>query len=143
MGDRGFPLWGVVFFVLSTNRVSSLRGKWRGGYIWGPKKIIIKLHVTWGRAPANQPERVLADSESGNSHLVNFADGALEHCDACKAFEKAPHAPIAGTLRVSMFNEKVQVDLPFLGDLIALHAMDTFSRYSLLLPVQSKNPRGT
>ena len=38
-----------------------------------------------------------------------------------------------------MFNEKVQVDLLFLGDLVVAHAMDVFSKYSLLHPAQSKN----
>ena len=42
--------------------------------ISGPKKIIMKLHVIWGHAAANKPNRALVDPEGGNSHLVNFAD---------------------------------------------------------------------
>ena len=42
--------------------------------------------------------------------------------------------PIVGAATVSAFNEKVQVDLLFLGDIIAPHAMDVYSRGSLLFP---------
>ena len=65
----------------------------------------------------------------------------MEHCDVCRAFDEAPHVPIAGTSTVSTFNEKVQVDLLCLDDLILLRAMDMFSKYSLPPPVQPKNPQ--
>ena len=99
-----------------------------------PKKIIMKLHANWGHASATQLKRVLVDSDGGMSHLVNQVDQVLETCDVCRAFDKAPHIPIAGTTTVSAFNEKVQVDLLFLGDLIVAHAMDVFPKYSLLHP---------
>ena len=68
-------------------------------------------------------------------------DEVLERCDVCRSFAKAPHDPIAGASTVSMFNGKAQAGLPFLGDIIALRAMDMFSKYSFLLPVQSENPQ--
>ena len=75
------------------------------------------------------------------THLVNFADEELGSCDVRMAFEKAPHAPIAGTSAVSTFNEKAHVDLLFLGDPIVAHARDVFPKYPLLLPVQAENPQ--
>ena len=48
------------------------------------------------------------------------------NCDLCRVFDEAPHVSIAGTSGVSMFNEKVQVDLLFLGDLAVAHAIDVF-----------------
>ena len=74
--------------------------------------IIMKLHVNWGHASAHRLQRVSADSESGNSNLVNYAGEVLEHCEICRAFDKAPDVTIAATSAVSMFNEKRQVD-PF------------------------------
>ena len=106
-----------------------------------PKKIIMKLHANWGHASANQLKRILVDSDGGMSHLVAHVDSVLENCEVCRAFDKAPHLPIAGTSSVSCFNERVQVDLLFLDDIIAAHAMDAFSKYSLLHRVKSKNPR--
>ena len=106
-----------------------------------PKKIIMKLHANWGHASANQLKRILVDSDSGMSHLVAHVDSVLENCEVCRAFDKAPHLPIAGTSSVSCFNERVQVDLLFLDDIIAARAMDVFSKYSLLHRVKSKNPQ--
>ena len=74
-------------------------------------------------------------------HLVRFADEVAEQCEVCRAFDKAPRIPIAGTSTASAFNEKLQIDLLFLGDIIALRIMDMFSKYSLLIPARSKNPQ--
>ena len=101
----------------------------------------MKSHANWGHASATQLRRVLVDPDGGMSHLVNHVDKALETWGACRAFDKAPHIPIAGTTTVSAFNEKVQVDLLFLDDLIVVRAMDVFSKYSLLRPAHSKKPQ--
>ena len=106
-----------------------------------PRKVIMKLHVNWGHASARRLKKILADSESGNSRLVNFANEVLGHCGTCRAFRKAPHVPIAGTSTESMANEKAQVYFLFLDDIIALLALDVFPMYSLLLPVKYKIPR--
>ena len=115
-------------------------GDARDDSISDPKKIITKFHVNWGHASATQLTRELVDSDGGMSQLVTHVDEVLGKCDARRAFDKAPHVPIAGASTVSTFIEKVQVDLLFLGDLLVVHAMDVFSKYSLLHPVQSENP---
>ena len=105
------------------------------------RKIIMKLHVNWGHASAHQLERVMVDSEEGNSRFADFADEVLEQCETCRAFDKATHVPISGTSTVSMFNEEVQVDPHLLDDIIARRAMEMFPKYPLLLPKQPKNPQ--
>ena len=83
-------------------------GDARGDSISDPKMIITEMHAKWGRASATQLKRVLVNSEGGNSHLVNNVDEVLECCDACRAFDMAPHVPIAGTSAVSMCNEQMR-----------------------------------
>ena len=112
-----------------------------GDSISEPTKICSKLHVRWVRASANQLTRVLVDSDGGMPHLANYVDEVLENCEVRWAPDKAPHVPIAGTCAVSMFTQKAQVDLPFLGDLTALRAMDVFPKYSPLPPAPPKNPQ--
>ena len=46
--------------------------------------------------------------------MVNYVG---EVCDVCRAFGETPHVPIAGVSTVSMFNEKLQVDLLFADDI--------------------------
>ena len=64
----------------------------------------------------------------------------LEQREVRRAFDKEPHAPIAGMSTAATSNEKLQADLLFLDDVIASHAMDVFSEYPLLIPVRTKNP---
>ena len=58
-----------------------------------------------------------------------------------QVIDSVPLAPIAGTATVHMFNEKMQVGLLFLGDIVALRVIDVFSKYSLLIPVISNSPK--
>ena len=68
-----------------------------------PKKIIMKLHANWGHASATQLKRVLVDSDDGMSHLVYHVDKVLETRGVCRAFDKAPRIPIAGTATALAF----------------------------------------
>ena len=65
----------------------------------------------------------------------------LQQSEPRRAPEKATHVPEAGTSSVSPFNVKLQVDLPFLEDAIAHHAMDLYPMYSPLGPARSQNPK--
>ena len=67
---------------------------------------------------------MLKDSDSGNAHLVNCVDEVPERCEVRRVFDEVPHVPIAGASTASMFSGKVQVDILFLGDIIALRTMD-------------------
>ena len=106
-----------------------------------PEMVIMKLRANRGHAPAQQLKRVLVDSDGGNSHLLTCVDEVSEQCEGRRAFDRAPHSPIAGTSTVAMFNEKLRVDLLSLHDILAFHVMGVFSEYSLLIPVRTKNPQ--
>ena len=105
------------------------------------KKIVTTLRVNRGHAPAQQLKRVVADSEKGNMHLLTCVDEVCARREVCQAFEKAPHAPAGGTSTVAMFNERLQVGLLVLGDIIALRVMYVYSKYSLRVPVRARTPQ--
>ena len=94
------------------------------GCLSGPKKIIAKLHAKWGRVSAQQFKRLSAVLDRDNMNSLNFVDELLARCEVCRAFEKAPRTPIAGTCTVSTSNGKLRVDSFFLDDLIAVRAID-------------------
>ena len=81
------------------------------------------------------------DAEGDAQSLVHHVDEVVAQCDTCEAFDKAPHIPISGTSTVSMFNERLQMDLLFLDDIVALHIKDVFPKYSILTRVRPKNPQ--
>ena len=91
----------------------------------------MKLHLNCGHAPAQQENRALVDSDGESMHLVNHVGEVLEQREACRASDEASRAPKAGTSTVSSF----------LDDVIALHVMGAFSKYSSLLPIRSTNPQ--
>ena len=63
----------------------------------------MKLHVNWGHASAQQLGRVLADPVGGNLHLPSCVGEVLEQREVCRAFDKAPHDPIAGASTAATF----------------------------------------
>ena len=102
--------------------------------LWA-KKIIAKLDAFWGHASEQQLMRVWADSNGDNIHLLNYVDGVLERREVCGAFDKAPHAPVAGRSAVSTSTEKLGAGSLLLDDLIALRAMDA-TLSTLLRPLR-------
>ena len=75
-------------------------------------------------------------------HLLTCVDEELARREIRQALGKAPRDPVAGASTVTMLNEKLQVDLLFLDDIIALRNMDVFSKYSLLNPARTKSSQG-
>ena len=64
------------------------------------------------------------------------ASGQRETRRAC---DKAPEIPTVDTSTASAFKGKLQVGLLFLGNAIALRAMDVYSEYPLLVPARPEN----
>ena len=88
----------------------------------------VGLHVSSHRLKHN-----VVDAEGANEGLLDCEGDVQRECEVCQAFEKALRLSVTGTSGVSPFNGKIQMDLPFLDDVIALHAMDMSSRSPPLL----------
>ena len=71
---------------------------------------------------------------------LDAAGSVVNLCEVCQVLHKAPHLPIADTSQASALNERLQVDLHFLYDVITLHAMDLFPKYPLLARVLPNDP---
>ena len=99
-------------------------GDARDGSLTDPKKIARKLDVNGGHASAPQLGRELVNSEG----IICTDSPALTR-------NWRGVRPVKPSGRRHM-----QVDLLFLDDIIALHVMDVFSRYTLFIPVRAKNP---
>ena len=126
--------------IFPAGKAGTLGGA-RNGCLSDAKKIIMKLHVDWGHASAQQLKRAPVDTDGENMPLVNYVAEVLEHCEVRRAFDKAPHVAIAGASTVSLPNGNLQIGLSPLDEIIALRAVDVYSKYSLLLPERSKHPQ--
>ena len=67
MEDRIYRSWNVGLFAFSARTAATLADA-RNDCISDPKKNVTKLHFDWGHALADQLQRVLEESEGGNSH---------------------------------------------------------------------------
>ena len=68
-------------------------GASRDGCLAGPKKIVMKFHVNWGHASAQQLRQLLADPDRANAHLLACVDEVAWQCGVCWACDKAPRVP--------------------------------------------------
>ena len=76
----------------------------------------------------------------GSADLLSFVDVVLQQRGVCCASDKAHPPPTAGTSQASAMSRKLQADLRFSGDSIALHVADVSYKYSFLIPVRSGHP---
>ena len=75
-------------------------------------------------------------------HLPTCVNEVSQLREACGAFDKTPHVPIADASPVSMFNGKLHARLLFSNDPVALHAIDVLQVYSLDTRSVEESPRG-
>ena len=111
------------------------------------RDISRQLYLNWDHASSRQLERILVDPDGANKLLLDVAGDVVGQCEVCQAFDKSPRLPVAKMSSVSrmmslpcmpwmrtrstraQFNEGGPVDLLFVADVAALHAMDAFSKY--------------
>ena len=134
------PAGRRIAFPIHNARTSTALGDALDGEKIDPEEIIRRFHGNWAHASAQQLKRTTAEADWRANWLIPLAGDVVRECDICRAPDVAPAIPVVGTSPVSSFNERVQVDISFLGDLITLRVLDLFSRYPLLVPARSKNP---
>ena len=100
-----------------------------------PKKIVMNLRVNRGHASAQQLKQVSVDPDGDNTHAPTSVYEVMAQREVCGALDKAPNVPPRNPCLI----KKMQVDLVFLDDPIALRATDVPSKYPLLIPFRSKN----
>ena len=97
------------------------------------QRIALKVHVSWGRAPAHQLKRFSVDSAGAKQRAMDCVDAVANRREVYQAFEEAPRLRAAGTSSASSFNGKIHVGFRPFGDVMARRAMDMFSKYSILV----------
>ena len=125
-------------FPIHTALTSTTLGDALDGEKRNPKETVRKLHATWGRASSQQHKRTMAEAGGKANRLIPPVGDFVRACEICRAFDVAPAIPVSGTSPASSFNGMAQVDLLLMGDIVALHVLDLFARYSLRAPVRSK-----
>ena len=105
-------------------------------------KIEPELHSSWGHASARQLKRVPGDAGCDNQGILGREGEVLKPHEVCRAFNTVPHSPAADTSSETSLNEKLQAELPYSDDAIALHAAGTYPKHALLAQMRPENPLG-
>ena len=84
-------------------------------------------------------KRALVDAEGDFQSLLQHVVDVGSHCDICTAPKEAPNIPSAGASSVSMLQEQMQMDLPFLDNIPTLNIMDVCLFPPHLTQVRSRN----
>ena len=102
--------------------------------------VAFMFHLNWGHAPAHRLTRILVDAEGAKQRLLDCVGEVVRQREVCRAFERAPHLPSAGTSSASSLSVKIQVDRLFLDDATVLRTIDMCSKHSALDRPCPKNP---
>ena len=96
--------------------------------------------MKWGHAAAHRLKRILVDAEWAHQCHSDCVGEVVGPREVCQTFDEAPNLPMVGTPIVPSFAGKARVAILSLGDVIALHAMGPYSKYSLLAPAYLDYP---
>ena len=96
----------------------------RGSSPENARGVVRKLHVDWGHGSARQLKRSLLEAGGTKKRPLELAGEVVGRCETWQAFDAATHLPVAGTWAAFSRDGEIQVDLSFLGDVIALRATE-------------------
>ena len=85
---------------------------------------ILKLHINGDPALATQIKQVLVEVEGDTRSPPQYVDRVVSPWDTYHALANAPYFQISGTPTVYGFNERLQMDLLFPEDILALHIVE-------------------
>ena len=102
-------------------------------------RALRKLHLRWYHAPATRMKTIL--SRVGvPKETLQLTESVCDTCRICRAWQKPSSKAMGHLSQSEQFNERVQLDLLFVGDYIILHLCDEATRFSVAEIVSSKEP---
>ena len=105
-------------------------------------KSVEKLHKQFVHPPKKKLITLIKDAGAWKENLIEDIDKIYQSCQTCKQYAKTPARPVVSMPMAKGFNEKVAMDLKVWKDgKYILHMVDMFSRLSVSVFVQSKQPK--
>ena len=102
--------------------------------------VVRKIHFNRSHSSDRQLTHILVDVDGANKRLLDVTAEVAGQCGVRQAFDKAAHLPLAGTSSAPPLNEKRQVDLLSLSNVIDLRTMDIYPKNSPSVRVCSRHP---
>jgi hypothetical protein len=105
------------------------------------EKQLTKLHLTFGHPRADTTIMMFEKAGLKNKSVKDMIRNVYDKCQVCRKWDaKHGRRPRASLPKYLRFLACVRGDLMFIGDLIILHIVDQFSRFSFASIIANKLP---
>ena len=102
-------------------------------------RALRKLHVRWWHAQATRMKQILSQVGLPESVLSQVKD-VCDTCRICRAWAKPTSKAMSHLTQAQNFNERVQIDLLFVGSWTITHMIDEATRFSMAEIAKSREP---
>ena len=102
------------------------------------RKNIIEFHRQFAHPHPKRLQKLICDSGTSDSEIMELVQDISDKCDVCKRFKKPPHRPVVAFPTATAFGEVVAMDLKDILGFTVLHMIDHATRYSSACIVPNK-----
>ena len=95
------------------------------------------LHLRWWHAKSAKMHAILEQAGIPKS-VLDLIQGVIDTCKVCRLWQKTGRSAITSSRLSLDFNQNVQADLLFIGNLIILHMICEATRWSMTAILQGK-----
>ena len=103
-------------------------------------KTLLKLHRQFAHPTKKRLIALLKDTGVWQEEYEDTMTQIEQECELCKVYAKTPSRPVVGLPMGTKFNEKVAMDLKQWNHRWILHIIDMWSRYTVSIFIDSKQP---
>lgn len=101
---------------------------------------LLKLHKQFSHPSYDKLKHLIEGAGQWKTEFSGVLKSICENCNTCKLFQRTPSRPIVALPLASSFNEIVCMDLKSWKSRYILHIIDMFSRLTISVFVNSKDP---
>ena len=103
-------------------------------------KTLLKLHRQFAHPTKKRLIALLKDAGVWQEEYEDTMTQIEQECELCKVYAKTPSRPVVGLPMATKFNEKVAMDLKQWNSRWILHIIDMWSRYTVSIFIDRKQP---
>ena len=103
-------------------------------------KTLLKLHRQFAHPTKKRLIALLKDAGVWQEEYEDTMTQIEQECELCKVYAKTPSRPVVGLPMATKFNEKVAMDLKQWNSRLILHIIDMWSRYTVSIFIDRKQP---
>ena len=104
------------------------------------KKTLEKLHRQFAHPAQERLESLLKDAQVWKAEYGSVLEEIQSQCEVCKLYKKTPARPVVSLPMAGRFNDKIALDLKVTKDRYIMHMVDLYSRLSVSVFIDTKQP---